>query len=198
MSSEKSISVSHQSDGIPDNQQERLKTVGWITGYVDGEGCFSVSFIRNVTTKSGWQVFPEFVVTQGGKSKASLEMIRDFFGCGTIYVNRRHDNHREHIYRYCVRSQEDLRKIIIPFFETYPLRTAKQEDFSHFHFILRQMESKKHLTEKGMKMIAKRVEKMNHKKTSRFLESSETKRLIPLKSHRKKYGPCSSATMRIT
>jgi len=38
------------------------------------------------------------------------------------------------------------------------------------------MKLKKHLTEKGMMVIAKRVEKMNHKKSSRFLESSETKR----------------------
>ncbi len=30
-----------------DNQQERLKTIGWIVGYVDGEGCFSVSVCRN-------------------------------------------------------------------------------------------------------------------------------------------------------
>jgi len=159
-----------------DNQQERLKTIGWITGYVDGEGCFSVSFIKNATTKSGWQIFPEFVVTQGGKSKTSLEILRNFFGCGKIFVNRRHDNHREHIYRYCVRSQEYLRKVIIPFFEEHQLRTAKKKDFQCFTFILNQMKLKKHLTQRGMQMIAKRVEKMNHKKASRFLKSSETKR----------------------
>ena len=34
-----------------DNQQERLKIESWITGFTDGEGCFSVSFIRNKTTK---------------------------------------------------------------------------------------------------------------------------------------------------
>ena len=175
MPSKKSISVSFVKKKTPDNQQERLKTIGWIIGYVDGEGCFSVSFIKNATTKSGWQVFPEFVVTQGGKSKSSLEMIRNFFGCGKIFVNRRYDNHREHIYRYCVRSQEDLRRIIIPFFKQNPLRTAKKEDFGHFSFILGQMKLKKHLTKSGMQMIAERIEKMNHKKTSRFLESSETK-----------------------
>ena len=52
-----------------DNQQERLKNVGWVIGYVDGEGCFSISLFRNKTTKFGWQVFPEFVVTQGAQSK---------------------------------------------------------------------------------------------------------------------------------
>lgn len=175
MLSNKSFSVPHSLGEVPDNQQERLETIGWITGYVDGEGCFSVSFIKNATTKSGWQIFPEFVVTQGGKSKKSLEILRNFFECGRIFVNRRYDNHREHIYRYCVRSQEELRTKIIPFFEEHTLKTAKKEDFKNFSFILHQMELKKHLTKSGMKVIARRVEKMNHKKSSRFLESSETK-----------------------
>jgi hypothetical protein len=29
-----------------ENQQERLIKIGWITGYVDGEGCFSINLIR--------------------------------------------------------------------------------------------------------------------------------------------------------
>lgn len=176
MPSKNLVSGTHSKDGLPGNQQEKLKTIGWITGYVDGEGCFSVSFVRNATTKSGWQIFPEFVVTQGGKSTNSLEIIRNFFGCGKVYVNRRYDNHREHVYRYCIRSQKELRKIVIPFFEKYPLRTAKKEDFLHFRFILRQMELKRHFTRRGMEIIARRVEKMNRKKTSRFLESPETAR----------------------
>ena len=29
-----------------ENQQERLITIGWITGFVDGEGCFSIQLWR--------------------------------------------------------------------------------------------------------------------------------------------------------
>ena len=50
-----------------DNQQERLLKIGWIVGFTDGEGCFSLSIFRNKTSKLGWQVFPEFVITQGKK-----------------------------------------------------------------------------------------------------------------------------------
>lgn len=159
-----------------DNQQERLKTVGWIIGYVDGEGCFSVSLFRNKTTKFGWQVFPEFVVTQGEKSKESLEILDKFFKCGKIYVNKRHDNHKENIYRYCVRSKSELTEIIIPFFKNNQLRTAKKEDFKIFSKIIEMMNRNVHSEMKGIKRIAKMIEKMNHKKSSRFLESSETKR----------------------
>jgi hypothetical protein len=93
-----------------DNQQERLKMSNWILGFVDGEGCFSVSIFKNRTSKSGFQVMPEFVVTQGQKSLSVLQEIKDFFQCGSIFVNRRHDNHKENIYRFCVRSLTDYMK----------------------------------------------------------------------------------------
>src|SRR3989338_814020 len=109
-----------------DNQQERLLKIGWIVGFVDGEGCFSVSIFRNHTSKLGWQVFPEFVVTQGKKSLQALEEIKDFFGCGVILLNRRRDNHKEDLYRFAVRNLSDLTHLIIPFFQKHPLRTAKQ------------------------------------------------------------------------
>jgi hypothetical protein len=29
-----------------ENQQERLIQLGWVIGFVDGEGCFSIGFVR--------------------------------------------------------------------------------------------------------------------------------------------------------
>ena len=112
-----------------DNQQERLKIAWWICGFVDGEGCFSVSIIKNKTTKSGIQIFPEFVVTQGAKSLLALKEIKNFFDCGNIFVNKRYDNHNENLYRYCVRSLEDLKTKIIPFFLENNLKTYKRKIF---------------------------------------------------------------------
>ncbi len=158
----------------PDNQQERLEIAAWICGFVDGEGCFSVSTIRNQTTQSGWQIFPEFVVTQGAKSRSALELIQEFFRCGRIYENRRHDNHRESLLRYCVRSQQELRERIIPFFKRYPLRTEKKNDFEKFARILSIMEQGRHKTIKEIRSIAEIIQTMNRKVPSRLLESSET------------------------
>ena len=176
MSSKKVISNSRKESGIPDNQQERLKIIGWIVGYTDGEGCFSVSIFRNRTTKFGWQVFPEFVVAQEMKSKKSLELIQKFFGCGKIFINRRHDNHKQDLYRYCVRNRDELTNKIIPFFKQNQLQTAKRKDFVKFSKIVNLMNQNVHKKMIGMKKIALLIEKMNNKKTSRFLESSETKR----------------------
>ena len=156
-----------------DNQQERLE-VNWIVGFTDGEGCFSVSVFGNKTSSLGWQVFPEFAITQGEKSLKTLRQIKQFFGCGNIFVNRRKDNHREHLYRYCVRSIPDLIDTIIPFFHKQSLRTFKQNDFLLFVQALDLIQQRKHLTGNGLKKIAVIASKMNRQSISKFLKSSET------------------------
>ena len=136
-----------------DNQQERLKLSGWIVGFVDGEGCFSISVFKNRTSKSGYQVMPEFVVTQGQKSLNSLKIIKDFFGCGAIYVNRRYDNHKENIYRYCVRNFKDINEKIIPFFKANQLLTYKRKDFELFCKVIEMIKNRQHLTLQGLNQI---------------------------------------------
>jgi hypothetical protein len=32
--------------GGAENQQERLISLDWVVGFVDGEGCFSIGFVR--------------------------------------------------------------------------------------------------------------------------------------------------------
>ena len=157
-----------------DNQQERIDFASWVVGYVDGEGCFSVSIIRNSTSRLGWQVFPEFVVTQGAKSLNTLEDLKKFFQCGSIVENKRKDNHKESLYKYCVRSNKDLQEIIIPFFNKYKLRTAKKKDFKLFVKILSIIEKGEHLKQKGLFKIASKIEKMNRQIQHKFQLSSET------------------------
>ncbi len=162
-----------------DNQQERPSIEQWIVGFVDGEGCFSVPIFKNTTYKLGWQVQPDFVVVQGARSVDVLHEMKQFFGCGDVYVNRRYDNHREHLYRYSVRNRAYLHSVIIPFFEANPLRTAKATEFQKFATVVQMMRMRLHLTVEGLTRIAKIAQTMNHRKPSRFLESSEAIRRAP-------------------
>lgn len=158
----------YSSDNVTgaENQQERLRVAGWIVGFVDGEGCFTVPIQRNVTASVGWQVQPQFVVTQGASGLGALEVIRDYFGCGLINRNERRDNHREPLYRYIVRRFSDLDEIIVPFFTRFPLVTAKRENFDKFVAVLELMKRRRHLDERGLLEIASIVETMNHRKPS--------------------------------
>lgn len=162
-----------------DNQQERLIKIGWVTGYVDGEGCFSIGFIKQPNRqektrlrkgyKTGYQIFHEFAVTQGAKSLKSLEILKDFFGIGNIYLNKRYDNHKEHIYRYVVRKRKDLLEVIIPFFQKNKMKTNKQSDFEKFTKCLRIIETGEHLKSSGLIKVAKIVKTMNRQKPKETL-----------------------------
>ncbi len=153
-----------------ENQQERLIQLGWVLGFVDGEGCFSIGFVRQVSRpgrggyKTGYQVAHEFAVTQGAKSVTCLEELRSFFGVGGVIANRRHDNHTEHLYRYVVRRRADLIETIIPFFRTHPLRSSKRRDFEKFATCVEVINEGGHLTREGLVSLAEIAETMNRRK----------------------------------
>ena len=158
-----------------ENQQERLMNIGWIIGFVDGEGCFSINFIKQSDRKektrirkgykTGFQIGHEFAVTQGISSLESLKRLKKFFGVGGLYINKRYDNHKEDLYRYCVRKREDLLEIIIPFFRKYHLRTSKKKNFDIFVRCMNLISRNSHLTKSGVIKIMKMTEFMNHKKS---------------------------------
>jgi hypothetical protein len=161
-----------------DNQQERSGFAQWVVGFVDGEGCFSVPIFRNRTCSAGWQVQPAFTVVQGEKSVDVLHRMKRFFGCGQVGRNDRHDNHREAMHRFTVRSLGDLEVRIIPFFEEHPLLTAKAVDFRKFAQVIRMMRLGVHLQVGGLAQIAAIAETMNRRQPSRYLESSEAIRQL--------------------
>ena len=72
------------------NQQERLDA--YIAGYVDGEGSFHVAVQRNLCTHLGWQLVPEFHVSQNRERRQVLDLIAWRFGCGRI-----RENHSEQV-----------------------------------------------------------------------------------------------------
>ncbi len=169
-----------KNDARADNQQERIaKFIGWIVGFVDGEGCFSIGFIRQQDRKektrtrrgyrTGYQVFHEFAVTQGVSSLSALQEIQNFFGVGKIYINTRYDNHNEHLYRYVVRKRDDLVNVIIPFFTKNKLRTKKKGDFGKFVQCVKYVQRNKHLTLEGIAEIAMLAQQMNRKKSGKNL-----------------------------
>src|SRR6266545_4565151 len=94
----------------------------------------------------GWQVQPSFTVVQGESSRVALEEMMHFLGCGRVYRNRRHDNHREDLLRYHVYRFVDLRDVIVPFFSRNPLRTSKRDNFEKFAQVIDLMTLRRHLT----------------------------------------------------
>jgi hypothetical protein len=154
-----------------ENQQERLiEDRGWVIGFVDGEGCFSIGFVRQSARtgrsgyKTGFQVAHEFAVTQGASSVACLHELREFFGVGQVLANKRYDNHREHLYRFVVRKRVDLLETVIPFFRRYPMRSSKQQNFEKFARCVELIADGRHLSRSGLIEIAEIAQTMNRRK----------------------------------
>ena len=138
-----------------DNQQERLDS--YIAGYVDGEGSFSVSVQRNRTCRVGFQLLPEFHVSQNGDRAQVLELIRHRFGCGYIKPN----SSRDRALVLVVRKRGDLLGQVIPFFERNPLLSPKQRDFEKFAGIVREMALGHHRTLAGFDRLLELALSMN-------------------------------------
>ena len=127
----------------------------WVTGFVDGEGCFHVGINRHTDMKCGYQVLPEFTVVQHERDVKLLHDLREFFGCGVVRTN-----HGDR-WAFRVRGQRDLLKRIVPFFVQHPLKSKKREDFEKFRNVLQLMESGDHLTVDGVNNVQRIAARMN-------------------------------------
>ena len=154
----RSVQCGRYSDNVTgaDNQQERLD--GYISGYVDGEGSFSVVVNRNPSCRSGYQLVPEFHVSQNGERAQVLYVIqRRLGGCGYIKRNGRHDR----ALVFVVRKRRDLLERVIPFFEASPLLSSKQIDFEKFAAIVRGMALGHHQSTTGFRRLLEIAVSMN-------------------------------------
>ena len=131
----------------------------WVVGFVDGEGCFSVGVFKNKTLRLGYQVQLEFSITQHRRDLELLLQFVEFFGCGYVAPDGPLKS------KFLVRDLSDLNRVIIPFFQSYPLRTIKQLDFNSFTSVATMMSRKEHLTEQGLLDIQLIKGSMNRNRT---------------------------------
>lgn len=142
----------------PDDQQERLDD--YLAGYVDGEGTFHVAVQRNPSTKTQWQLVPEFRVSQNPERRVILDLLQQRLGCGHIRANAKPGG-RDRSLVFVVRNRRDLLEKVIPFFESHPLLSEKQLDFGAFASIVRRMSRGEHLEEEGFLQLLGQAVRMN-------------------------------------
>lgn len=102
----------------------------WLSGFVDGEGCFTLrAFRRERPNVSRLESFvARFLITLRSDDVAILESIRSYWQCGRIRLHHRKTKSRP-LCRYEIQRSADLQEIIVPHFEAYPLRAKKRRDF---------------------------------------------------------------------
>src|SRR3989339_939081 len=128
----------------------------YISGYVDGEGCFSISFSKRDKFLVGWETKPSFSVSQNEDRAQILFLMQKVFKCGFI---RR--DYSDKTLKYEVRSLNDLIKKIIPHFEKYPLLSEKNKDFEFFKKACFLMQKEMHKNKAGLLKIMNFAFQMN-------------------------------------
>ena len=128
----------------------------YISGYIDGEGCFTVSISPRPTLVVGWEVRPSLSVSQNGDRSEVLLAIQEYFGCGSLRPDR-----SDRTLKWETRRLPLLLERVIPHFKAYPLLSGKRRDFELFADICERMARREHRTVLGLSEIVSLASAMN-------------------------------------
>jgi len=126
----------------------------FVTGFVDGDGCFTISITEDSKYNTGWRVRALFTLGVKKEDLILLEQVKNYFGVGSIY------DQKGEVVRYHVTSEKDL-EIIINHFDKYPLISQKLTDFLLFKQCFELKKSGEHLTLDGLTKIVEIKALMN-------------------------------------
>ena len=154
------LAVSQDAGGFP------LDLPSYISGYVDGEGCFTVSFSPRVKMRGGWEVRPSFSVSQNNDRAEVLCEMLDYFGCGSVRPDR-----SDRTVKFEIRDIRSLQLRVIPHFRVYPLRSSKKDDFERFAAVCDLVSRGMHLIPTGFREIVMLAMHMNPSGKRRFTQA---------------------------
>ncbi len=137
----------------------------YISGFVDGEGCFSVSFSKRPKFLVGFETKPSFSISQNHDRAEILHLMQEYFGCGFM-----RSGITDRTIKYEVRRLDDLMEKVIPHFEAHPLLSAKQKDFLLFKKVCLMMKEGVHKTPEGLQKIIPVAFNMNSTGKRRYSE----------------------------
>ena len=136
----------------------------YIVGFVDAEGCFSVSIKRQKDTRFGYVVDPVFHVVQSEEGKIILEVMKEILSCGRI--ERKHGQDE---WQFIVDNRRQLQEKVIPFFKKNKL-IVKAKQFESFADIVQRLERREHWKKEGFINLLKKAYAMSRQARKRTLD----------------------------
>lgn len=156
-----------------DQQERHIKKrndlFNYFAGFVEGEGCFSVSIKPHKQMKFGWVIDPMFSIYQHKNNQGILELFQNELKCGYITTKGSKPN----ISVLIVDNRRTIEEKIIPFFKKYRFLGTKWNDFLLFSQIVNLMTNKKHLEKEGIIEIVKLAFQMNQQGKGRKYTADE-------------------------
>ena len=133
-----------------------MDVTSYISGFIDGEGCFCVSFQPSVRHRFGWEIRPSFSISQNSDRAQLLYRIQELWKCGFIRPDR-----SDKTLKYEVRTVRDLADKVLPHFEFYPLLSNKMNDVRLLSGVCSLIVAKRHLEADGFSEIVRLAIQMN-------------------------------------
>lgn len=175
-------------------------------GYVEGEGCFSITVGKYIDRKprktdkqnsickaSLFRVKPNFVVTNIADNRAVLDQIKESLGgIGEVYiVNRGLKKNQQNLAQYRVQSVKEC-LMVADYFKELQFATQKGEDFKKWQKCLDLISQGKHTQKEGLLEICELRDSMNFRKAKSKRNTDEIKLLIEnnpgcISAHKKKF-----------
>jgi hypothetical protein len=139
-----------------------LKLPGnYVSGFIDGEGCFTIVIAKHKTKKLGLDARLHFQIEVRADDKSILEEIQETIGCGRIYdLSYERYGWNPHA-ELKVSSFDDITGKLIPFLKRYPLRAKKRFSYQYFLQAVQIFERKEHLTLEGIEKLRAIRSRMN-------------------------------------
>lgn len=125
----------------------------WLSGFTDGEGCFSVSFLRGSAT---YRI--RYLVSQKGSENLPLlsSLIR-LFGVGSIEAHS-----KPNVYTFVISGCKNCEKVY-EYFDLFPLKTKKAHSLTLWKEIHEQIIAKKHLNPAILNCLIEKAKNIHFK-----------------------------------
>lgn len=117
----------------------------WLSGFVEGEGCFFVNIYKRKDSILGEGVKLVFKITQDKRNSDILALFSRVFGSGKVYSQ----SSKGGVLDFMVTGLGDITGKVIPFFLAHPLKGAKLKEYQDFVKVAELMQNKAHLTKDG-------------------------------------------------
>ena len=111
---------------------------------------FYINIAKSTARAVGFQVKLAFSISQHSRDELLFSNIRDYLGCGNLYLEK--PVTRSAVI-FVVYKFRDIWEKIIPFLQEYPIWGVKSLDYSDFSKVALLMKDKAHLTDKGLAQI---------------------------------------------
>lgn len=152
----------------------------FMTGLIEAEEFFSIT--KNNRAKYKMSIGLSFIITMLINETTLLNMLKDFSGCGHIYIYDKYCT-----MTFCIRDIYSINNIVMPHFSNYPLRGTKYLYYLTFKKALGIINSKKYYTKEGIDEIIMSINMNYYRKVptkySPIHAIKENVEYIPIKGH---------------